>query len=147
MSESTPVSEFRAFMDPVFSGIILEGFLCGISIPVSASALKAYILNRNVHPNSCSGNMYVSINFLFYHLCKKDVFMITILGKLGRKVNKGAYSLALILLWMTVIGSLASDWILDKAGFIINNGSPVAIYNALNASSRESCLWLFLMVY
>ena len=63
--------------------------------------------------------------------CNKSVFTNTILGKLSTKSNKGAYSLALTMLWIAVIGSFVIDWQFLRGAFAIKNGSPISIVNTL----------------
>jgi hypothetical protein len=44
-------------------------------------------------------------------------------GKLHGKASKTAYFFSLIVLWISVIGSFAADWIISRGWFITINGS------------------------
>ncbi|KAF5309188.1 hypothetical protein D9619_012839 [Psilocybe cf. subviscida] len=55
--------------------------------------------------------------------------------KLYRKAANSLryYSIALALLWISVMLSFAGDWVRSTAGFVWKNRSPSAIYNELDA--------------
>lgn len=56
-------------------------------------------------------------------------------GKLYRKATNSlrCYSIALVLLWISVMLGFAGDWVRSTAGFVWKNRSPSAIYNELDA--------------
>lgn len=70
----------------------------------------------------------------------KDVLIYDHAGRFRRKEIKGFYSLALIVLWISVILDFAIDWATARAGFVVNNNSPIAIFIKLS-SGLPSAWW------
>lgn len=61
----------------------------------------------------------------------KDILTTSHPGQLHTTSNKGFYSFALILLWISEIFTFATDWSTARAGFIDHNTSPFDIANGL----------------
>lgn len=69
-----------------------------------------------------------------------DLLKRSFLGRLCRRGSKGFYSIALIVLWISVIVDFFCDWILERTGFVVENSSLVAIFSALEGSDNYTTL-------
>lgn len=134
MTRSPTISELRADMDPGVDALMIEGLACGVFIAPQPWIYRQLTQSRAIHLNSSPGYLYVTIHahsiLLETHI--KHVLIHQPSGKLHKKAHKEFYSVALIILWISIIVKFACDWITSRSAFVANNSSPIDIDNNLN---------------